>query len=69
MKSEYTSRIDDLCQKNKIIETYRGKDIYNPKKMGNGFIMNVIFDPIKIKEKFKLPNHIKYWEYDGRSTG
>ncbi len=68
IKSEYISRIDYLCQSNRSPEKYRGKDIYDSTKKGEWVYYDCYFDEKTIREKFKLPEYIKYYEYDGRAS-
>ena len=67
--SEHLRKIDHLCQRNRIEETYRGPDIYDKTKKGEWVYYDCFFDEPKIREKFKLPQTVKYYEYDGRVAG
>jgi len=69
IKSEYIARIDYLCQKKRCPENYRGNDVYDSTKKGEWVYYDCYFDEQSIREKFKLPSYIKYYEYDGRASG
>ncbi|MEX1191561.1 MAG: hypothetical protein WEA99_06270 [Brumimicrobium sp.] len=69
IKSEYISRIDYLCQRHRSPEKYRGNDIYDSSKNGEWVYYDCYFDEKSIRERFKLPQHVKYYVYDGRVAG
>ena len=69
MTSEHLIKIDYLCRRNRIEETYRGSDIYDETKQGEWVYFDCFFDEQKIRERFSLPQTVKYYEYDGKVAG
>ena len=69
IKSEHILKIVRLCQENGVAEIYRGKDFYDQTREGEWVYFDCWFDENKIREKFSLPDTVKYYEYDGRAAG
>lgn len=67
--SEHLRKIDYLCQSNRIEEIYRGSGNYDKSKKGEWVYFDCFFDEQKIRERFNLPQTIKYYEYDGKVAG
>jgi len=69
VKSEHIQKIVFLCQQNNVEELYDGKDIYNQTKEGEWMFFDCYFDEKKLRKRLNLPDIVRYYEYDGRTSG